>query len=227
MIGPEQLAAGERAEAAGDYVAAAAAYKAVAATNDELLAAEANFRLGRVSWRQGKFAPALAAFDDARALAERQGATELVARAENGIGAVHYAKGEYAQARRAYAVATARTTDQSMKGKILLNLGVIDNIEGNLDLARAHYEQAFRLFEESGDTASATLALHNRGMVEADLRRWEDADASFLSALQLATDAGDNEMIAKTLVNRSEVLIARDALAEALDHCDRALQIYA
>ncbi|HEY2065038.1 MAG TPA: hypothetical protein VGG84_03695, partial [Gemmatimonadaceae bacterium] len=47
------------------------------------------------------------------------------------------------------------------------------------------------------------------------------------SALQLATDAGDNEMIAKTLVNRSEVLIARDALAEALDHCDRALQIYA
>jgi hypothetical protein len=50
MIGPEQLAAGERAEAAGDYLTAAAAYRAVADVPDEALAAEAHFCLGRVTW---------------------------------------------------------------------------------------------------------------------------------------------------------------------------------
>lgn len=50
MIGPEQLAAGERAETAGDYLAAAAAYRAVAAMPSDALVTEAYFRLGRVSW---------------------------------------------------------------------------------------------------------------------------------------------------------------------------------
>jgi len=35
MIGPEQLAAGERAENSGDYVTAAAAYRAVSGVVDE------------------------------------------------------------------------------------------------------------------------------------------------------------------------------------------------
>jgi tetratricopeptide (TPR) repeat protein len=227
MIGPEQLAAGERAEAAGDYLAAAAAYRAVAATPDEALATEAHFCLGRVSWRQGRFDAALSAFESARALAERASATELLARVENGIGAVHYARGNYLAARLAYAAAQVRTSDDRMRGKIILNLGVIENSEGNLDAARTHYERAYLLFKVVGDMDSAALALHNRGMVEADLARWDAADASFLAALDLATDAGNIELVAKTLVNRSEVHVARGALRDAIEHCDRALGIYA
>jgi tetratricopeptide (TPR) repeat protein len=223
MIGPEQLAAGQRAENAGDFVAASAAYRAVVDVPDEHLAAQAQFCLGRVSWRQGRFDAALSAFENARALAERIGDQELSARVENGVGAVYYARGDYAAARRAYAAAEARTSDRTMSGKILLNLGVIENIEGNFHAALSYYERAFRIFEESGDRASATLALHNRGMAEADLQLWDSADSSFLAALSLATDAGNREMVAKTLVNRSEVLVERGALVDAVAHCDRAL----
>ena len=227
MIGPEQLAAGQRAEQAGDYVAAVAAYRAVVDVPDEHLAAQAHFCLGRVSWRQGRFDAALEGFENARALAERTDDGELCARVDNGIGAVFYARGDYAAARRSYAAAQARTSDRAMSGKILLNLGVIENIEGNFYGALSYYERAFKLFEESGDTSSATLALHNRGMVEADLHQWDAADTSFLAALALATDAGNREMVAKTLVNRSEVLVERGALVDAVAHCDRALEIYA
>ncbi|MEO8623291.1 MAG: tetratricopeptide repeat protein [bacterium] len=227
MIGPEQLAAGQRAENAGDYVAAAAAYRAVVDVPDRSLAAQAQFCLGRVNWRQGRFAASLAAFQNARALAERIGDEELFARVENGIGAVHYARGDHDAARESYASAEAHTSDRTMSGKILLNLGVIENIESNFVAALNYYQRAFDIFEASGDSASATLALHNRGMVEADLQQWDNADASFLAALSLATDAGNREMVAKTLVNRSEVLVERDAFADAVAHCDRALEIYA
>jgi tetratricopeptide (TPR) repeat protein len=226
MIGPEQLAAGERAEAAGDFLAAASAYRAVTAVADESLAAEAHFRLGRVSWRQGRFAPALGAFEDARALAARIGDAELVARIDNGIGAVHYALGDYAAARQSYGAALDATREVGMHGKIVMNLGVIENIQGNLEEARARYERARQLFEQSGDEESAMLALHNRGMVDADLGRWDDADDAFLRALALAMSRGNREMVARSLVNRTEVLIERGALDDAVAHCDRALSIY-
>ena len=226
MIGPEQLAAGERAEAAGDFLAAAAAYRAVTAVADESLAAEAHFRLGRVSWRQGRFTAALAAFEDARALAQRMDEPELVARVDNGIGAVHYALGDYPSARQAYNAALEGTREIGMHGKIVMNLGVIENIQGNLVEARRRYEHARQLFEESGDEESAMLALHNRGMVDADLGRWDDADDAFLRALALAMSRGNREMVARSLVNRTEVLIERDSLDDAVTHCDRALSIY-
>lgn len=227
MIGPEQLAAGERAEAAGDYVAAAAAYTAVVEVPDVQLAAQANFCLGRVKWRQGRFDAALNAFDAARVLADRLGDDALTARVANGIGAVHYARGDFAAARRAYAAAQLHTNDHAMQGKIILNLGVIENIEGNLLAALDHYARAFALFQESTDSDSATLALHNRGMVEADLERWDAADASFQAAFVNAAEAGNREMVAKTLVNRSEVLVARGDPAQAVKLCDEALIIYA
>lgn len=226
MIGPEQLAAGERAEAAGDFLAAAAAYRAVTTVPDEALAAEAHFRLGRVSWRQGRFTAALAAFEDARALGVRMREAELVARVDNGIGAVHYALGDYSAARQAYAAALQGTCDIGMHGKIVMNLGVIENIQGNLEEARRQYEVARLLFERSGDDESAMLALHNRGMVDADLRRWDEADDAFLRALALAMSSGNREMVARSLVNRTEVLIERGALDDAIAHCDRALTIY-
>ena len=100
MIGPEQLAAGQRAETAGDYVAAAAAYTAVTAVADESLAVQAHFCLGRVSWRQGRFDAALKSFENARAIAARSGDVEFCARVDNGIGAVHYARGDYTSARQ-------------------------------------------------------------------------------------------------------------------------------
>jgi tetratricopeptide (TPR) repeat protein len=226
MIGPEHLAKGERAETAGDYLAAAAAYRSVTAVANAELAADAHVRLGRVLWRLGRFDVAMTAFENARALAEKAGATELQARAENGAGAVHYALSDYPSARAAYAASLALTRDRAMKGKIILNLGVIENILGDFEQAREHYEYAYRTFTEEGDNASATLALHNRGMVEADLLRWSAAAASFRAALALATEAGNRDMIAKTLVNQSEVLVAQGALTEAIAQCERALHIY-
>lgn len=226
MIGPEQLAAGERAELAGDYLAAGAAYRAVAALPDEALAADAHFHLGRLAWRQGRLDAAAEAFESARVLAERADDTELHARVENGIGAVQYARGDFAAARRAYAAASARTHDDAMRGKIVLNLGVIENTEGNFAEAHAHYDRAYELLQRSGDRASAALALHNRGMVEVDLARWEEADASFVASLALSEETDNREMVAKTLVNRSAVLVERLEMREAIALCDRAIAIY-
>src|SRR3954470_14999840 len=124
MIGPEHLAAGERAENAGDFVGAVAAYRSVVSVADEALVAKAYFCLGRVSWRQGRYDAAFAAFESARALAARLGDIELVARIDNGVGVVYQSRGDHAGARRAWAAAEQRTTDSQLRSMLLLNMGV-------------------------------------------------------------------------------------------------------
>jgi tetratricopeptide (TPR) repeat protein len=63
--------------------------------------------------------------------------------------------------------------------------------------------------------------------VESELSLWTEADASFGAALAMATANDDRELIAKILVNHSEVLVELGSLAPAIAHCDRALAIYA
>jgi tetratricopeptide (TPR) repeat protein len=224
--GPEPtIAAGEAAEERGDYVQAAAAYAQVAQHADPQVAAEGHFRLGRVSWRQGRFDQAVTSFEQARSAAREAGRPDLEARAENGIGTVHYARGEYAQARASYQLAMEHTDDPVLIGRFMLNLGAIANIEGNLENALWHYLRARALFRDNGDRASEALALHNLGMVYADREEWEAAGDAYDQCLGLCEYQGNRPMIAKVLLNQAEVFVARGAYEKAVRNCQMSMSI--
>lgn len=229
-MSPEQrLEAGEQAERRGELAAAAAAYEAVAAdpvAGAEVAVATAQFRLGRVAWRQSRFDDALRAYETARALAQRLGDDELRANAENGVGAVHYARGAYAQARACYGVALEAAREEGTRAKALLNLGVIANIQGEYADARALYERSRDAFRRARDAAGLTLVLHNLGMLHADQEHWDEAEEAYQECLRLAEQQGNTYMVANVLVNRSEVLSARGALEDAIAQCERAIVIY-
>lgn len=226
MSGIEAIRRGEDAEREGDFLQASAAYEAALDDPDPLVVGDANFHLGRAAWRQGRFEAAIAAFEAARGVALQHGADALRAQTENGIGAVHYARGEYGQARAAYDVALAFTADPVMRAKIQLNLGVIANIEGDLETARAMYARSRSVFREAGDTAFEALALYNLGMLHADQREWDEADEAYRLTLDVCEARGDRQMLANVLVNRSEVSSGRGRYDEAVATCDRALTIY-
>ena len=226
MTGPDAIRAGEAAEHGGDLVLATAAYQSALDHADRAVVADANFHLGRVAWRQGRYDDALAAYTRARALAVEADATEVRARVENGIGAVHYARGEYAQARAAYGVALELTHEASLRAKIALNLGVIANIEGDLEEARDQYQRSRALFKEARDLAGEALTLHNIGMLHADLEEWDEADEAYQRCLELCEPQGNRQMIANVLLNRSELSCARERYGDAVASCDLALSIY-
>ena len=222
----ELLEQGERAELCGDLQAAIAAYEAALEEGRPRTSALASFRLGRVSWRQGRYESALTEFDRARTLALQLDEQELCSRSENGIGAVHYARGEYKEAREWYTQALAHKTDAAMRARIHLNLGVIANIEGNLEEARRNYVESRRVFSEAGDLDGEALALHNVGMLHADLAQWAEANVAYQRCLELFERLGNRAMVANVLVNRSELLVARGDLGPAIESCDRALDVY-
>ena len=225
MTGPEAIAAGEKAEAAGDFVVASAAYQAALTDADLRIVGQAQFNMGRVAWRQGQLDSAREHFDAARATALRAGDSEARARVENGIGLVHYGRGEYVQARAAFDVANELTADATLQAKILLNLGILANIDGDFDGAKTSYLRSRASFQQAGDRAGEALALHNLGMVHADLHNWDEAEDAFGQCLELCEEQGNRPLLASALVNRSEVYCARDRFDEAIADCDIAISI--
>ncbi len=221
------VAAGEAAEARGDFASAAASFQALADAGEPTVAAEGQFRLGCLAWRQSRFETALTHYERARELARVAGNRDLEARAHNGTGAVHYARGEYAQAQASYRVAMDLTEEPDLRGRFLLNLGVLANIQGDLASAAQSYSRACAVFREHGDRASEALALHNLGMLHADREEWDEADDAYRRALTLFEEQGNRPLIASVLVNRCEVLIARRALADAVHQCQLASAVYA
>src|SRR5689334_15008124 len=135
MVGAEAIVKGEASELAGEFLDASAAYESALGDDDPIVVADAHFHLGRVRWRQSRYDEAASHYEQARTAAVDLGANELRARIENGLGVVHHARGEMAQARAAYRVALDLAADTTQRGRILLNLGVIANIQGDYEEA--------------------------------------------------------------------------------------------
>lgn len=219
------LSAGEAAERAGEYARAAAAYSEATVANEPLIAAEAYFRLGRLAWRQSDYARALRLYETARARAVELDADELRARIENGVGAVHYAHGAYTQARACYRAALDLTRDEAVRAKILLNLGVIDNIEGDLKGARSSYVRSRDIARRLGDREGEAFAQHNLGMLHADVGEWEAAREAFAACLRLAEEQGNRQMVGTVLLNEAEVDCAQGRFEDAIARTGQAIAI--
>jgi len=128
----------------------------------------------------------------------------------NGLAVVAQRRGDIvlaeSQFRRAGRLAS-EVCEHRLSGMVELNLGVLANIRGDLDSALVHYESAFAAFDQAEDHEGVCWALNNLGMLQADLARHEEADATFKRGLKLAKREGDRVMAGMLELNRVECLI--------------------
>src|SRR5579862_2593875 len=147
--GSALLAAGELAQERGEYIEASAAFEAALDDADPLIVATAHNCLGKLSWQTGAFDAAFASFEKARVIALRHDSLDVRSRAEIGLGNVYYAWGDYPKARELYESVQAIAPSASVRGKVLLNLGAISNIEGDIQSAERNYRRACKAFADA------------------------------------------------------------------------------
>src|SRR5579884_464228 len=176
MQSRDAIRAGEVLELRGDLIEATASYTTALTDASPDVVGDARFHLGRIHFRQSKYAEAASEFEAARAIALQHDLVELRARVENGLGAVHYARGEYTRAKACYGVALELTSDLEQRARVLLNLGTIANIEGDYESARTYYNRSRATAQQAESPLVQAMALHNLGMLNADEARWDDAE---------------------------------------------------
>ena len=221
------IEAGEAARLRGDYLEARGAFETALEDSDPLVVGAAHTFLGKLAWHEGAYEVAGSAFEKARAIALRLDAAELRARAEIGLGGVHFARGEYDTAWQFYHGVRANPCGAEFEGIIQLNLGNIANIRGDSGAAAAHYEKARAFFIRSGEDGYLMKVYHNLGMLHADRLEWEDADEAYENSWTLAEQLGDREALGIITMNRSELSCAMGRYDLALERCDAALAIFA
>ena len=151
----------------------------------------------------------------------------LAAEALNGLALIHFALGDWDDARRELGRALRLGSSfDGLRGRIEQNLGIMANAEGDLEAALEHYQRSLESFRAAADERGQAIAYHNLGMINADREQWSEADECFRTSLQLAESVGDVNYRGHVLLNRTEVFLARGEHENARHSAEEALAIF-
>jgi putative nucleotidyltransferase with HDIG domain len=106
------------------------------------------------------------------------------------------------------------------------NLGILANIQGELDEARERYELSLEAYRACGDEHGCGVAFGNLGIVHTHLGRFDEADEYFKLCNEIAERAGDSHLKGACLVNHADVHLARNRYDDALRDAESALVIF-
>lgn len=216
--------AGRVQEAAAEYEAAVRACEAEGETR---LLVESLRALAVIRHKAGNDVDAYVFCQRAFAVASASGDPLLAAEALNTRASIDLTAGQIAAASEGYRQALAFEFDSpKLRARVETNLGIIANIRGDLTAALGHYTRSLEAFRAAQDEAGCGMVYHNLGMISADLRHWDDAERYYAQSLEIADRLGDEEHRAQCLLNRSEVLLARNRFAEARASAEAALGLF-
>ena len=186
-------------------------------------------------YRTGVLRARLGQTDEAEALFEQSlemsGWCEYLkgqAYAVNGLAAVAHRRGDLELAEARYRRAgrlASELSEHRLAGMVEQNLGVIANIRGDLDGALVHYRSALEAFECEDDGEAIVWVLNNLGMLQCDLRRFEDAEQTLERGIERAKRENHQVMVGLLELNRVEALIGCGRWKPALKSLKRVLKV--
>ena len=151
----------------------------------------------------------------------------LAAEALNTLGGLDVQTGAIEDARRNFLQALARGGEsRELRARGEQNLGIVANIQGNLDEAVAHYEGSLEAYRASNDEHGCAITYANLGIAHTDLRQYERAEGYFQQSYEIAERAGDAHLQGQCLVNHAEVHVVRGRYEDARRNAEAALAIF-
>ena len=221
-----------REEAAGEWSTAVQAYEEAyrhsLSSRDMEGLGEVVTRLGHCLRQSGDSETAHDVLLLAVTLAEQREDYNRAARALNGIAILQQFAGKIDDAERTYLQAreyALRIGNELVVGEIDQNLGILDNIRGDLSSALEHYKAGLRHLERAGHARGCARALNNLGMLHIDLGKLKEADSYFQQALAICDRESDIVTAGAIHVNRAELFLALGEPDRARASCDEGFEI--
>ena len=207
----------------------AKAYQSALEDGDTPEILESVLRLAFYHSRAGQHDAAQDEFDLALELTRLHGDETLRGRALNGMGNLARMRGSLSEAERLFGLAHAcgeATDDFKLLGESEQNLGIVANIRGDLQVARARYLAGLEHVRRAGNEFGELSALNNLGMLHVDLGQLDEAASYFDQGLEICHRLGDVVRAGIIHVNRAELYLAAGDLLRARESCDEGFEIF-
>ncbi len=151
----------------------------------------------------------------------------LAAEALNTVGVMDLTTGSLDDARKTFLEALELGgRSRELRARVEQNLGILANIQGELDEALSRYERSLEMYRDAGDEHGCAIAYHNLGMASADLGLYPEADKYFLESRALAERSRDVYLQGLCMVNEAEVDVARQRFEDARNNAEGALALF-
>jgi len=218
-------------ERAGCIAEAVASYEgsiraAGGATADRAVLAEALRRLAVVQHRSNRSVEARRLAHRSFTVARRAGSDVLAAEALNTLGGIDLEAGPLDRARSQFLRAVRLGgSSLELRARVEQNLGIVANIQGDIDDALACYTRSLEAYKRCGDEHGCAIAYHNLGMVSAQRRLLADADRYFTKSYEIAARTGDTYLEGLCLLNYADVYFQRERYEEARQNAEAALAL--
>jgi HD-GYP domain-containing protein (c-di-GMP phosphodiesterase class II) len=204
-----------------------AAIAAAQASGERTVLAEALRRLAILRHHRDEPAQARELCRKSYEVAEGIGNDVLAAEALNTMGCIDTSSGSLVEARKNFLQALELGgSSRDLLARAEQNLGILANIQGELDEALTRYGRSLEAYRASGDKHGCAIAYHNLGMVSADRALFDEADRYFSESRAIAERTGDVHLQGLCLVNQAEVDVARQRFENARQNAEAALALY-
>src|SRR5256884_4151117 len=211
-------------EAAALYEAAIAAAQPA---GEHAALAEALRRFAVLRHRRGESAEARELCRRSHAVACHAGNAGLAGEAVNTLGGIDLATDAVVDARKTFPRALELGgQSRELRARVEQNLGIVANIQGDVDEALARYGRSLEAYRASNDEHGCAIAYHNLGMASADRQQFDEAERFFRQSYEIAERAGDAYLQGLCLANRAKVHLARGQCDDARFDAEAALAVF-
>jgi putative nucleotidyltransferase with HDIG domain len=183
-------------------------------------------RIGRSYLDDGDFAAGLDCLEAALAIAEAIGDAGAIAHTTNVMAISYWQRGQLEDAERLYGEAgrmAVAAGDERLSAMIDQNLGVIASMRGDVGLALRHHNASVAKYRSLGMRRELGRQLSNVGLAFMGLEQWDDAEAAYREAVDIARAGGDVWARLMVSINRVALLIARRDFGSADAACEAVL----
>ncbi len=151
-----------------------------------------------------------------------------LAQCENKIGIIYSEIGDYKKAKKHFEMSLSlneNKTDISLTGTIEINLGKINNIQGNYELALTYYQRALLNFQRLSNFKRVAEIKHDLGMTYLNLNKFETAINNFDESINTSLQSGSYKTLGITYISKAYLYALKEdfSLAEAFG--DKAMEI--
>jgi CHAT domain-containing protein/tetratricopeptide (TPR) repeat protein len=192
-------------------------------TGDKTTLGRAHMSFALIYRSEGKYNQALEGYARALASFEAVEFTAGIALALNNLSAVHMDQGNYTQA-VGYAEKSLAMSEGQPAARPLLNLGILNMILGNYDLAL----EFFGKLESGGHTREKDMdarRLYGIAQVYDSLGNFGEAMAYYLRSMALFEALGERANVASVLNAIGNIHDSQDNYAQALDYYQKSLAL--
>lgn len=192
------------------------------------LTAPAQLALGEIFNRLAKWQLSLSyikkAYDTFKRLNEIKGC----ANCENLLGTIHGERGELHKAKRHFERSVAmleNSDDNSFKGKIEINLGIISNIFGDFETAISNFRLALLYFEKIKDLQRVAEIRHNMGMVYTKKNDLTSAIREFDRSILFSMRCGNMPSLGLAYLSKAYIYVLQNDFYLAEAFADKAMEL--